>query len=103
MTCNGATLSSKVRGVAHADPAAHQSTESVLRIHYFDWLRAIAVLVVIIYHTFLPFAGKWLISNTETSDRLHEVALLFETFALAILFLIAGAGARFALQRHCGA
>ncbi len=73
---------------------------SPARLYYLDWLRAIAVLVVVFYHSFLPFAGKWLISNAETSDLLHAVAVLFETFGLAILFLIAGAGARFALQRR---
>ncbi len=68
------------------------------RIHYFDWLRTIAVLGIVVYHSFMPFAGAWLISNEETSDLLHEVASLFETFGLALLFLVAGAGARFALQ-----
>lgn len=80
--------------------AARQPPEPASRLHYFDWLRAIAVLGVVVYHTILPFAGRWLISNAETSDLLHVLALLFETFGLAVLFLIAGAGVRLALEHR---
>ncbi len=80
--------------------AAGQPNVPTTRIHYFDWLRAIAVLGVVVYHSFLPFAGPWLISNAETSELLHVVALLFETFGLAVFFLLAGAGVRLALQHR---
>jgi peptidoglycan/LPS O-acetylase OafA/YrhL len=79
---------------------AGQPNLPMARIHYFDWLRAIAVLGVVVYHSFLPFAGPWLISNAETSELLHVAALLFETFGLAVFFLLAGAGVRFALQHR---
>lgn len=72
-----------------------------LRIHYFDWLRAIAVLGVIFYHALLPFArSNWLPRNAEQSDVLLAVLSLFETFGLAVLFVIAGASTVFALQRR---
>lgn len=71
------------------------------RIHYFDWLRVIAVLGVILYHTFEPFARSyWLIPSPETSETLLAVVSLFDIFGLAILFLIAGASTRFALLRR---
>jgi glucans biosynthesis protein C len=69
------------------------------RIHYFDWLRAIAVLGVVIYHALLPFAKDgWFIRNAERSELLSAIVQLLETFGLPILFLLAGASARFALQ-----
>jgi glucans biosynthesis protein C len=71
------------------------------RIHYFDWLRAIAVLGVVVYHALLPFAKDgWFIRGAERSELLRAVVPLLETFGLPILFLLAGASARFALQRR---
>src|SRR6059058_3270663 len=71
------------------------------RIHYFDWLRLIAVLGIVVYHALLPFSrGTWFIRNADRSDLLTTVLSLLETFGLPILFLIAGASARFALQNR---
>jgi glucans biosynthesis protein C len=71
------------------------------RIHYFDWLRAIAVLGVVLYHALLPFGrGLWFIRNAQLSNVLGAVVSVLSTFGLPILFLVAGASARFALQRR---
>ncbi len=90
-----------VSPVAIGGDSAGQPPLPVPRIHYFDWLRVIAVLGVIIYHTLMPFArNNWLISNTEWSMLVLVIVSLFEIFGLAVLFLIAGGSARFALQRR---
>jgi len=68
------------------------------RIHYFDWLRAAAVLGVVLYHALLPFTGGWWINNAEQSELLDAVIFFFETFGLGLLFLLAGASVRFALR-----
>jgi peptidoglycan/LPS O-acetylase OafA/YrhL len=39
------------------DPS-HQGTTPAPRIHYFDWLRAIAVFGVVAYHTALTFSRE---------------------------------------------
>ena len=71
------------------------------RIHYIDWLRAAAVVGVVVYHSLLPFGtSKWHINNAERSGLLTTVLLVFETFGLGLLFLLAGASARFALRRR---
>lgn len=71
------------------------------RIHYIDWLRAGAVVGVVVYHSLLPFGmSEWHINNTERSGLLTTVLLVFETFGLGLLFLLAGASARFALHRR---
>lgn len=81
--------------------ASHQATVPAPRIHYFDWLRAIAVLGVVAYHALLPFArDTWSIANDQQSATLLALLYVLESFGLAILFLIAGAGVRFALQRR---
>lgn len=94
MTTIVPTPPADVRGsTAGRDPAP--------RIHYFDWLRAIAVFGVITYHTLLPFArSTWLIRTADQSDLLLAVVSLFETFGLSVLFLIAGASALVALRRR---
>lgn len=69
------------------------------RIHYLDWLRALAVLGVVVYHALLPFADEtWFIRNAEQSELLMAIVVVFQTFGLGILFVVAGASARFALE-----
>ena len=80
---------------------ARQALVPALRIHYFDWLRAIAVFGVVAYHTVLPFArDTWSIANDQQSPMLLAFVYVLESFGLGVLFLIAGASARFALQRR---
>jgi peptidoglycan/LPS O-acetylase OafA/YrhL len=89
----------KVTGNVTGHDPAYQLTVRGPRIHYFDWLRAIAVLGIVVYHALLPFASPaWFIRNREQSDLLMAVLSVFQTFGLPVLFLVAGASARFALQ-----
>ena len=79
--------------------ASRQLAMPVPRIHYFDWLRTLAVLGIVIYHTLLPFASAaWFIRNDERSDLLMAVISVLQTFGLPVLFIVAGASAGFALQ-----
>ena len=69
------------------------------RVPYFDWLRVLAVAGVVVFHAVLPFANVgWWISNISGSDALKAVVPLVDAFGLALLFLLAGASARFALE-----
>jgi peptidoglycan/LPS O-acetylase OafA/YrhL len=71
------------------------------RIPYFDWLRAGAVLGVVVYHALQPFGQiGWFIENEETNIALANVLMTLSSFGLPILFVVAGASARFALQRR---
>ena len=71
------------------------------RIHYFDWLRVLAVAGVVLFHAALPFANVgWWVSNVNGSDALKAAAPLVDAFGLALLFLLAGASARFALKKR---
>lgn len=76
-------------------PAAPQ------RLHWIDWLRVVAIGGVFVYHTFRPFnTDHWHVKNAETSDALNVALTVFSSFGLAVLFLLAGAGMRFALRRR---
>ena len=71
------------------------------RISYFDWLRATAVLGVVAFHALQPFGSiGWFIINAETSPVLTVIIVALSSFGLPILFVIAGASARFALQKR---
>ena len=71
------------------------------RIPYFDWLRVLAVAGVVVFHAVLPFANVgWWVSNISGSDVLKAVVPLVDAFGLALLFLLAGASAKFALQKR---
>lgn len=70
------------------------------RLHYVDWLRVIAIAAVFLFHTLRPFGDDWHINNAERSTVLEDALFFFWTFGLAVLFLLAGAGVRFALRRR---
>lgn len=39
------------------------------RIHYFDWLRATAVVGVVVYHALLPFTGGgWMVNTARRAS-----------------------------------
>ncbi|MBP1705805.1 MAG: acyltransferase 3 [Chloroflexi bacterium] len=94
----GAPVAQPWPAVATAGGAAAAGSGSV-RIHAFDWLRAAAVIGIVIYHSLLPFGLRdWHVNNGERSELLTAGLLVFETFGLGLLFLLAGASARFALR-----
>lgn len=71
------------------------------RLHYVDWLRVFAIAGVFLFHTLRPFdTDDWHVKNPETSEALGALMGLFWSFGLAVLFLLSGAGARFALRRR---
>ncbi len=66
-----------------------------------DWLRVIAFLILIFYHTgmfFVPW--PWHVKNNELSRGLTWVMMFFGGWRLALLFFISGCGVSFALRRR---
>lgn len=66
-----------------------------------DWLRVIAFLILIFYHTgmfFVPWS--WHVKNNELSERLAWVMMFFSGWRLPLLFFISGCGVSFALRRR---
>jgi peptidoglycan/LPS O-acetylase OafA/YrhL len=88
--------------VASEDPAV--STGNPFRLHYLDTLRVLAVFMVFLFHCARPFSlGGAEIANGELS---MVVTVFFGAFlgpwGMPFFFLLAGAGAWFALQRRTG-
>jgi glucans biosynthesis protein C len=73
------------------------------RYEFLDWLRVIAIFVLLFFHTGMLFVGwGWHIVNAETIPSLQWPMDLAHRLRMPLLFVIAGAGLWFALQRRSG-
>jgi len=74
------------------------------RYEFLDWLRVIAIFVLLFFHTGMLFVGwGWHIQNAETIPSLELPMDLAHRLRMPLLFVIAGAGMWFALRRRTGA
>ncbi len=74
------------------------------RYDFLDWLRVIAIFVLLFFHTGMMFVGwGWHIENAETLTALRLPMDISHRLRMPLLFVIAGAGMWFALRnRHGG-
>lgn len=73
------------------------------RYDFLDWLRVIAIFVLLFFHTGMIFVGwGWHVMNEQTIDALKWPMDLSHRLRMPLLFVIAGAGMWFALQRRTG-
>ena len=78
-------------------------TPTTTRYEFLDWLRVIAILLLLFFHTGMLFVGwGWHITNAETIPGLQLPMDLAHRLRMPLLFVIAGAGMWFALQRRSG-
>jgi glucan biosynthesis protein C len=71
------------------------------RYDFLDWLRAIAIFVLFFFHTGMIFVGwGWHIVNSQTIPSLQWPMDIAHRLRMPLLFVIAGAGMWFALQRR---
>ncbi len=71
------------------------------RYEFLDWLRVIAILLLLFFHTGMLFVGwDWHITNAETIPALRLPMDLAHRLRMPLLFVIAGAGMWYALQRR---
>jgi surface polysaccharide O-acyltransferase-like enzyme len=77
--------------------------ETHMRYDFLDWLRVIAIFVLLFFHTGMLFVGwGWHITNAEVIPGLELPMDLAHRLRMPLLFLIAGAGMWFALKRRSG-
>jgi peptidoglycan/LPS O-acetylase OafA/YrhL len=75
--------------------------ESPERYHFLDWLRVLAIAVLLFFHTGMLFVGwGWHLTNAETIPELRVPMALAHRLRMPLLFVIAGAGLWFAAQRR---
>ena len=74
------------------------------RYDFLDWLRVIAIFVLLFFHTGMIFVGwGWHVMNEQSIDALVVPMDISHRLRMPLLFVIAGAGMWFALQRRTGA
>jgi glucans biosynthesis protein C len=74
------------------------------RRHDLDWLRVLAIILLLYFHTAMIFTAEWgwHIKNAETSNLFLEFNYFLSRFRMAVLFLVSGVGTAYALG-HRGA
>ncbi len=86
-----------------ADSKAHGDA-SWQRRYDVDWLRTLAMGLLIIYHvaiSFQPWAHKiFFPKNEQALEGLWKIMSLLNIWRIPILFLISGMGVRFAMERR---
>ena len=71
------------------------------RRYDLDWLRVLAFMLLIFYHTGMFFVSwDWHVKNPIISEILEMPMLFFSQWRMSLLFLISGAGVYFALGRR---
>jgi glucan biosynthesis protein C len=81
--------------------ALEATLEPTPRHHFLDWLRVLAIAVLLFFHTGMLFVGwGWHITNAETIPALRWPMDLAHRLRMPLLFVIAGAGLWFAAQRR---
>jgi len=74
------------------------------RHDFLDWLRVIAIFVLLFFHTGMIFVGwGWHVMNEQSLQSLVIPMDISHRLRMPLLFIIAGAGMWFALQRRTGA
>lgn len=75
------------------------TTPSRPRRHDLDWLRVLAILLLVFFHAAMPFVAEWgwHLKNAETSHLLLETNFFMSRWRMALLFLISGVGTAYAL------
>jgi peptidoglycan/LPS O-acetylase OafA/YrhL len=77
------------------------ATEPVGRYDFLDWLRVIAIFVLLWFHTGMLFVGwGWHIENAQVIEQLVLPMDIAHRLRMPLLFVIAGAGMWFALGRR---
>jgi glucans biosynthesis protein C len=71
------------------------------RYDFLDWLRVLAIFLLLFFHTGMLFVGwGWHITNAETLPELQWPMDIAHRLRMPLLFVIAGAGMWYALQRR---
>jgi len=75
--------------------------QTISRQIYLDWLRIIAIIGVLFFHSAMPYVeGNWHIKNNETSALLFEFTVFLHRVRMPLLFFVSGTVSFFMMQNH---
>ncbi|GAB3884318.1 acyltransferase family protein [Spirosoma agri] len=79
----------------------NSASSASFRRYDLDWLRIIAILTLLFYHTGMIYVSwGWHIKSAEHSAVMEQVMRWFHRWRMPLLFFISGAGTFFALRRR---
>jgi glucans biosynthesis protein C len=86
---------------APAAPPQAATARASERRYDLDWLRVIAILLLLFFHSGMAFVAEWgwHLKNSETSSIFQEWMYFLSRWRMALLFFISGAGTWFVLHR----
>lgn len=88
-------------GTIHASHLSGPERARGERYDFLDWLRVIAIFVLLFFHTGMMFVGwGWHVMNEQHIHWLEIPMDISHRLRMPLLFVIAGAGMWFALQRR---
>jgi glucan biosynthesis protein C len=71
------------------------------RLYFIDYIRVFAFLLLILFHSALPFVNyNWEVKNEQKSEILLSIVLWFHQWRLPLLFFISGVGIYFSLKNR---
>jgi glucan biosynthesis protein C len=69
------------------------------RLYFIDYIRVLAFLLLIFFHSAMPFVNyNWEVKNEQKSELLMSFVLWFHQWRLPLLFFISGVGIYFSLK-----
>lgn len=69
------------------------------RLNFIDYIRVLAFLLLIFFHSAMPFVNySWEVKNEQKSELLMSFVLWFHQWRLPLLFFISGVGIYFSLK-----
>ena len=69
------------------------------RLYFIDYIRVLAFLLLIFFHSTMPFVNyNWEVKNEQKSELLMSFVLWFHQWRLPLLFFISGVGIYFSLK-----
>jgi peptidoglycan/LPS O-acetylase OafA/YrhL len=73
-----------------------------MRRYDIDWIRVIAIVLVLYFHVGMIFTAEWdwHIQNEERSNLVLETNFFLRQFRMPLLFLISGVGSWFAFRKR---
>lgn len=79
-------------------------TQPTSRQVYLDWLRIMAIIGVLVFHSAMAFVAEWdwHIKNKEVSNLLMEFNFWLSRFRMPLLFFISGTVCYFMLRKKSG-
>lgn len=91
----------QLENTTQPDNAALSEDPSGQRRFDVDWLRVLALCLLIIYHVAISFQSwGFFIQNEQSIDGLWYFMSMINVWRIPILFMVSGMGVRFAMERR---